>query len=147
VSVRRARADEWERLRDLRLRGLREDPHAFTSTYENEKDDPEEEWRSWTEESAVFVAGDWEGMTASFLVDDDSARLVAMYVTPEARGRGFGRELVAAVEEWASEQGSPRVVLWLKPENVQARTLYERCGYRATGEVREDGSLYFEKPL
>lgn len=147
MSVRRAHPEEWQKVRDLRLRALRDEPHAFSATYSSEADEPEEKWRSWLADFAVFVAGDWAGMTAAFLVDDGSARLIAMYVATEARGGGYGRALVTAVEEWAREQGAPRVVLWVKPDNDEARTLYERSGFRATGELREDGAAYFALEL
>jgi ribosomal protein S18 acetylase RimI-like enzyme len=145
MPVRRVRPDEWERLRELRLRALRDEPHAFSAKYEDEAAETEAGWREWAA-SPVFVTDNWTGIVAAFTLEDGAARLIAMYVVPEARGSGIARELVTAVEDWAREEGAPKVLLWVKPDNGRAIALYERCGYRATGEVREeDGSLYYER--
>jgi GNAT superfamily N-acetyltransferase len=148
MSVRRARPDDWEGVRELRLRALREDAHAFHARYEDEANDPEEEWRDWIRRTAIFVAGDFEGICGAFTRDDGAVQLIAMYVAPEARARGHGRALVAAVEQWANERGAPRVVMWLLPANDAARSLYESCGYGDTGARREeDGGVELAREL
>lgn len=146
MSVRRARPEEWERVRDLRLRGLREDPDAFHAAYDDEKDDPQGEWRDWLRRTAIFVAGEYEGMCGAFTREEGDVQLIAMYVPPEFRARGHGRALVAAVEEWARERGAPRVVLWVASANDVARTLYESIGFADTGERRDDGGMLLARP-
>jgi GNAT superfamily N-acetyltransferase len=148
VSTRRVRPDEWERVRDLRLRGLREEPASFHARYEDERDDSDAVWRDFLRRVAVFVSGEYEGMCGAFTTDDGDVQLIAMYVPPEFRGRGHGRALVAAVEQWARERGAPRVVLWVLPDNDGARALYESCGFRDSGErAREDGASFFVRQL
>ncbi len=46
MRVRRADEDEWEHIRDIRLRALLDAPDAFGSTFEGEAEDGESEWRS-----------------------------------------------------------------------------------------------------
>jgi ribosomal protein S18 acetylase RimI-like enzyme len=147
VSARRARPEEWERLRDLRLRALREEPQAFHARYEDEKDDAEAEWRDWLRRSAIFVAGEYEGMCGASTREDGDVQLFAMYVPPECRGRGHGRTLVSAVEAWARERGARRVVLWVAAANDAARSLYETGGFAETGERRDDGGVLLARPL
>ena len=147
--ARRAAPDDWERVRDLRLRALRDEPDAFHARYEDEAEEPDEEWWNWIERAPIFVAGDYEGICGAFVRDDGDAQLIAMYVLPEARGRGHGRALVAAVEEWAGGEGIERVTLYVMEPNAHARRLYESCGYEPTGERREDDprSVLFARTL
>jgi ribosomal protein S18 acetylase RimI-like enzyme len=57
-----------------------------------------------------------------------------MYVRPQARGRGVGGALVAAVIGWARARDAASVHLWVTETNKPARLLYERCGFTLTGE-------------
>lgn len=139
VSVREAKPDEWELLRDVRLAALREAPDAFASTYDREEPYPEERWRGWlTHESVMFfpyVAGVAEPAgLAGVLVKRGAAQLVSMWVRPDARGRGVARALVSAAADWAKARGHDAMYLWVAESNEQARRLYERCGFTATGE-------------
>ncbi|KAL4914996.1 hypothetical protein BDW62DRAFT_204085 [Aspergillus aurantiobrunneus] len=66
--------------------------------------------------------------------------LLGMYVLPEGRGVGNGRNLVeaaiGAVDEERSEKGvSATVAVLVARENVQARRLYERVGFVAGHEA------------
>jgi GNAT superfamily N-acetyltransferase len=138
MTARRALPDDWERVKELRLRALREEPNAFHSRYEDEVEETDEEWRDWLGRTAVFVAGDYEAICGAYVREDGCAQLIAMYVLPDARGRGLGRALVAAVEDWARREGHPRVFLNVMDGNDAARALYESCGYRSTGVRRSD---------
>jgi ribosomal protein S18 acetylase RimI-like enzyme len=61
-------------------------------------------------------------------------RLGSVAVAEAARGRGIGGALVAAAESWAVGQGATEVVLNVWEENVAARRLYERLGYRTRAQ-------------
>ena len=56
VSCVELLADDWVRVRDIRLRSLLESPHAFGGTYENEKLFDEQRWRAEFEKQAFIVA-------------------------------------------------------------------------------------------
>ena len=56
-----------------------------------------------------------------------------LYVLPEKQGRGYGSELLAYAA--ARCAGTPR--LWVLNINENARRLYERRGFRETGNRRE----------
>lgn len=146
-EVRRIRADEWEALRDLRLRGLRDSPTAFGSTFEEEKQRADDQWRERARASAagdaqalfvVAVDGALRGMARG--VPDERQRelchLYGMFVAPDVRGRGHGRALVEAVCAWARSRGSRRVVLNVTETNAEAIRLHEGCGFVRTGAVQ-----------
>lgn len=53
-----------------------------------------------------------------------------IYVIPEHRSRGIGRELVRRCREWADEHGADGVSLQVAAANSRARDLYKRLGFR-----------------
>jgi GNAT superfamily N-acetyltransferase len=61
--------------------------------------------------------------------DDSRAELKRMYVLPEARGRGHGRELLEALEDEARALGYTGVVLETAVQLLPAVRLYEAAGY------------------
>ena len=64
-------------------------------------------------------------------IDDSTAELKRMYVDPSVRGRGIGRELIAALENEARQLGAVRVVLETGTRLSRAIRMYERT----TGSV------------
>ena len=144
VAIRPARADEWSRWRETRLRMLRDDADFFSTRYDDMVREPDKTWRDWVGEAAVgkqktlFVAdedGRWLGVVGAFVrVDPREVQLISMWVDPEARGRGIAQSLIRAVGAWAQERGSTSVVLFVQEANEPAQQLYERAGFRATGD-------------
>jgi ribosomal protein S18 acetylase RimI-like enzyme len=129
-SIRLAEPDDWADWRLLRQRSLSEDPDAFSSstlmwTGDN---DTEERWRARIAEGPCFIAyvdGRPVGMVAGWAVDN-ATQLTSMWVAPEARRRGVGRDLIARVVEWAA--GRP-LSLRVMDGNQAAITAYERQGF------------------
>ena len=56
-------------------------------------------------------------------------------VSPAGRGRGVGDRLVQGVEQWARQVGAAELRLAVADGNGNARALYERHGFRETGEL------------
>jgi GNAT superfamily N-acetyltransferase len=136
MRARPVRPEEWRRLRELRLRALTEDPEAFARSAEEERDDPDREWIEWatpSDEWCPFVAGDWDGLAFGGL-REGVAFLGGMWVAPDARRQGFGRELIEAVVGWARSRGAPAGELEVAAP--AAERLYESCGFVRTGASR-----------
>jgi GNAT superfamily N-acetyltransferase len=134
--IRRLQSDEWQLLRDIRLRALADSPGAFLATLEEAQADSDDEWRrrgrGWRAPGDVtFVSGS-DAMVVG-VRDGDDAWLGAMWVAPGRRREGLGAELVAAVVEWARSWGAARVLLGVSEGNGPATALYERCGFIETG--------------
>ena len=49
------------------------------------------------------------------------------------RGKGFGAQAMSAIEQQAKILGAVVVDLHVFGDNLRARALYEKCGYRYTG--------------
>jgi ribosomal protein S18 acetylase RimI-like enzyme len=81
------------------------------------------------------------------------AELHRVYVRPDLRRRGLARMLVALAEDEARARGASRIFFWSDTRFVTAHRLYQRLGYRATGEKRSLGDISqsreyrFEKSL
>lgn len=79
----------------------------------------------------AFSGGEAVGCAAWRSHGDDGtvAELKRMYTVPEARGKGFARALLAAVEESARRQGRRRLILETGHAQPEAIRLYETSGY------------------
>ena len=69
-----------------------------------------------------------------------------MAILPDARGRGGGRALLAAVQEHARASGAHKISLEVWTDNARAIALYAAAGFEVEGLRRDhyrrrDGSL------
>jgi ribosomal protein S18 acetylase RimI-like enzyme len=163
-GIRRLVPDEWATLRQVRLTALADAPDAFSSTLDQELAFDEHRWRKWIFSSACFAAwrdGQPTGLACGF--DDKAAvkaarddagpgawHLVAMWVSPRARGSGMADNLVEAVCAAAAADGAPLVALWVTDVNARARAFYRRMGFVSTGRrqlVRPEQSDHWEEQL
>lgn len=145
MTIRRLTAADVDAYQALRLRGLRESPSAFGSTYEEEVDRPLEavvERLCSPGDSAVFGAFDGEGTLLGMggvhreakLKSLHRASIWGMYVVAEARGRGLGRALLRALVDHArTVEGLDRLELGVEATNTAARALYHAFGFVTYG--------------
>ncbi len=140
-------ADEALLVRDLRLRGLAEDPASFGSHLAREQPYTEERWREWVTGPNVspffasfvaFLDDTAVGLVLSCRNEDqpDQFHVIAMWVAPEARRQGVGGALLSSAERWASSNGARSTVLGVTTVADAARGLYEGAGYTPTGATR-----------
>lgn len=66
---------------------------------------------------------------------DESQIMVAhtLVVDPAAKGRGWGRQMVAFYEKYAREHGCPYLRMDTNAINARARALYQSLGYKEVG--------------
>jgi RimJ/RimL family protein N-acetyltransferase len=143
-QVRRIRPEDWQASRALRLEALADTPIAFLETLEQAQGLDDEVWQQRAARGSV--GGDscqmigWDGDrpigTCVSFVADGRAWLVAVYVTPSARGQGLLAELVERCIWWAREQGAAELVLEVHEDNDRARKAYSRLGFVETGRRR-----------
>ncbi|MFJ6746565.1 MULTISPECIES: GNAT family N-acetyltransferase [unclassified Streptomyces] len=151
--IRPVKADEWKRLKELRLAALA-DPVArvaFDETFEVAAGRPDELWQERARRSEegdaalTFVGesedGSWGGMVVVLFEEGDAVpqtQVVGAFVRPEHRGTGLARELFEAAIEWSWGLAEPvveRVRLWVHEENVRAEALYRSLGFVETGRT------------
>jgi ribosomal protein S18 acetylase RimI-like enzyme len=139
IQIRQLTPADAESFRELRVEGLRLNPEAFGSTYEFEIDQPLTRYTGWLTNSTVFGAYQNSELigTASFtqqsgLKDSHKGLLRAMYVRPNHRRSGAGRQLVQAVIELA-RQRVEQLQLSVVSTNQPAFRLYQSVGFRQYG--------------
>ena len=134
----------------LRLRGLRESPHAFASSFEEECD------KSLDEVAARLAPNPYRAVFGAFggsaligvigLKREEMQKLAhkahfwGMYVVPEHRRDGVARALVARALQHAfsfSMAGVRQVNLGVHAANLPAIALYEAMGCRSFGLERD----------
>lgn len=158
--VRAIRADDWKKVKQLRLDALR-DPIAhlaFLETYENAAARPDSFWQdravgsgAGSTTSLQFVAeapdGTWAGSVtvlmeeagtkdwAGYPIERRQGHMVGVFVRPAHRGNGLVDALFEAGVAWAWEQRAERVRLFVHEDNARAQAAYRKLGFGPSGRV------------
>ncbi|MER0447182.1 GNAT family N-acetyltransferase [Streptomyces sp. Edi4] len=159
--IRPVRADEWLRMKELRLVALADPvaPVAFLETPEQALARPDSFWQERTAgvtrgtSARQFVAETPDGElvgTVVVLVEEVGAKdifgaeitapqahLVGVFVRDEYRGVGLTERLFEAAVEWAWALETPpveRVRLYVHEDNPRAQGFYRKFGFVATGQ-------------
>ena len=77
----------------------------------------------------AILDGQPVGCGALCPVDEETAEIRQVFVTPPARRRGVGRALLAALEQCALDFSYHLIRLETGNRQPEAIALYERCGY------------------
>jgi GNAT superfamily N-acetyltransferase len=91
--------------------------------------------RTWV----IEEAGKVRGFAATGAIRDQpdglsaAGEVFAIYLVPEARGRGLGRALFAHVVDDLHDRGFKPVVVWVFEANSGARRFYEAAGFKLDG--------------
>lgn len=81
----------------------------------------------------------WSGAQEAYLAE--------LYVVPERRGQGFGRELITEAVRLAREAGADYAFVITSEEDRLARRLYEAAGFRRTEGEGGPLLLAYERDL
>jgi N-acetylglutamate synthase len=84
--------------------------------------------------TAFATMRDGNGHPVAFglaVVERGQVGLFDIVARPEARGKGFGHQLVAGLLAWGASAGAHQAYLQVGADNIRARTLYERMGFAA----------------
>lgn len=63
----------------------------------------------------------------------DELHLLNITVSPHLRKLGLGQRMMAAIEGVAAQQKMPRIILEVRPTNLDAVALYQKLGYEQIG--------------
>jgi RimJ/RimL family protein N-acetyltransferase len=156
MQIRRLTPADASAFQELRLAGLREEPSAFGSSYEEEKDfsasiiEGRLAVRSDQGPFGAFEQGNLIGLVAlgreRMNKLSHKGLIWGMYVKPEHRGKGIARALLSEALSLARSVPELRQVnLSANASNTGAIRLYESLGFKAFG--REPGALFINGEL
>jgi ribosomal protein S18 acetylase RimI-like enzyme len=150
MTIRRLLPANAAEYRRLRLRGLRESPTAFGSSFAEESRRPFKAFVARLEQTeAKWVFGAFERKRLVGVVtllreekmkERHKASIVGMYVDPKTRRKGVGRQLLdAAIDAARQLRGLKQVRLGVVEVNRPALRLYRSAGFKLYG--REEAAL------
>jgi GNAT superfamily N-acetyltransferase len=150
VSVEIIHANEWQRLRTIRLKSLSVNPEAFGGTYEIESAEDENAWREKFEKLDFLIAS-IDGVDAAMLsvekLDGDfgaTCWIGGCWSDPAYRGKGLLRAMMNFVDEQDRGWQVQGLGVWI--DNYSAITAYEKLGFIKMGEdtpsTRQPGKFH-----
>jgi len=100
-----------------------------------------------------FVCMDDERIVGAFVLNDDPQGMYenadwivellqgeymvchTLATAPDIQGQGVGRQMVEFCIQYAKDKGYKGIRLDVVPDNIPARRLYEKCGFKYVGDV------------
>ena len=150
VVVQEITANEWQRLRSIRLKSLEESPHAFAGTFEAESAEDEISWRSKFEKLDFLIATvdgvDGAVLSVEVLDGDFGATcwIGGCWSDPQFRGKGLMRAMFTFIDEQEKDWKIQGLGVWT--DNYKAIAAYEKLGFVKMGEdtesTRKPGKFY-----
>lgn len=129
----------------VRLRALQDTPLAFGSTYARESQMTDEEWlaratRLTHNRDIGFLArrnGSYVGLALCLTNENDAQKgeIVSMWVAPEVRRLGVGRQLIERIAVWAADKDIKALHLMVTSVNDSAIEFYKSIGFVMTGKT------------
>jgi len=150
VVVELLEANEWQRLRSIRLQALTESEHAFGGTLEAESVEDENSWRNKFEKLDFLIAS-VAGVDAALLsvevLDGDfgaTCWIGGCWSDPRFRGKGLMRAMFNFIDQQDKDWKIQGLGVWT--DNYNAIAAYEKLGFVKMGEdtesTRKPGLFY-----
>lgn len=81
--------------------------------------------------STILIGRDGETIVATVMVGHEGHRGWVYYVAvdPDHQGKGHGRAVMAAAEDWLRQAGIAKVQLMVRPDNKKVQAFYESLDY------------------
>jgi RimJ/RimL family protein N-acetyltransferase len=154
IEIKRLDVNRWQDCRDLRLEALKNEPVAFSSSYEEEQVRPETFWQD-SVKLFLFALADHQlvGMAGIFqnnrIKTNHFVEIFGVYVKKEFRGQGTGKRLIeAALAEIQKLPGVKKVKIGVNPTQKTAAHIYKKFGFKEAGRFKKDvyvnGKFYDE---
>lgn len=143
VRVRGMTAGDWPAVRAIYEEGIATGHATFETSAP-----AWEQWDGEHLEACRFIADEdgevlgWAALTkVSGRCVYAGVAEVSVYVAPSARGRGIGRQLLAALVGESERTGLWTLQAGIFPENEASVALHERCGFRIVGRRERLGKM------
>ena len=83
--------------------------------------------------------------------DDNAVEIKRMFVDPNTREKGLGKQILNGLENWAKELGYSSCILETGKRQVEAVKFYKKCDYKSIAKYGQyknmENSVCFKKDL
>ena len=144
IEILRLTPKRWKEYKKLRLEALQQDPIAFGSSFEEEKNIPEKEWKKRLKTTLFAFSGNKIVGLITYNFRQKKklkhiADIYSVYVMKEFRKKGVGRELMeSAFFHILKNTKIQKISLGVTPEQKAAVELYKRFGFKVVGKFKKD---------
>jgi RimJ/RimL family protein N-acetyltransferase len=160
MEIRILKPVDAEDYRRIRLEALHNSPESFATSYEEEKDQSVDKYKTRFQSYESYTFGAFENdqlvgvitlVKERLLKLRHRANIAAMYVSPKKRGLGIGKALLIEAIKKANElEGIEQVYLAVVTTNEPAKNLYSSLGFKAYGAEKRGlklGNTYLDEDL
>lgn len=152
IKIIKLPVERWEEYKNLRLEALKQEPQAFSSSYEDDVLMSDEQWQSKLAnysdgKTGIILAADLNGELVGIMnsrIEQSRkmghvAFIHGVYVKPEFRGKGIGKKLLEEILQWI--EGHREIVkinLDVTTEQEAAIALYKSVGFEIVGHLKKE---------
>lgn len=130
--------EKWRAYKQLRLKALKEEPSAFSTTYTSQLSVPDREWKERLTRYQKRK-GNWMlfaqknnkliGMMGAYQTEDRKTHVMAVFVAKPYRGKGISKLLLAKLLTELKKAKVHVVELGVNCKQKAACALYDRFGF------------------
>ncbi|NBX02506.1 MAG: GNAT family N-acetyltransferase [Alphaproteobacteria bacterium] len=140
IAIRLLTPEDVAIFQALRLRGCREEPHAFLEDVDDLAQKPTEHFlrhfkNGWI--AGAFMDGELVGSSGLYIHQGKKLQhkgtVWGVYVIPEARGHGLAKKLIEIVVEEAKKAGLELVTISTNIQNPITVGIYQKLGFIPCG--------------
>lgn len=140
---------QWQEYKELRLRALKTEPQAFSSSHAKETTYPDEKWQERLKSANEGITS-WMyfarkgnglvGMIGGYRDENNlrnhTAQIWGVYVDPEYRGKGIAKSLKSIlIDSMAQNIDINTIKLEVNTDQGSAKKLYEHFGFKSLDTV------------
>lgn len=143
ITIQKLSPDDWQQYRDIRLMALKDDPHAFGSSYEEEVNQTEQDWRNRIGVMWFAISGEEVvGLIGLLQRENQSSKhcgyVISMWVKPQFRGQGIAKSLLTKLQNDAPKLGLKKLSLQVTSTKTAAFGLYQDLGFKTVGLLKNN---------
>jgi ribosomal protein S18 acetylase RimI-like enzyme len=143
ITVLKLSPDEWQKYREIRLLALKSDPNAFGSSYEEEINLTESEWRKrihamWFAKSDGNIVGLIGLLQRENVASKHCGYIISLWVKKEFRGRGIAKSLIQKLKEISPNLGIRKLSLQVSTTQTGAKKIYQDLGFQEAGTLKQN---------
>ena len=143
MKITKLPTSRWLDYKNLYMESIVNSPQAFLWSKEEIGSKKDSEWQDRMKNMFFAIADDEQlvGMAGSYCEEKKKlshiANIVRVYVNPEYRGKGIGKQLLLTViEDIKSKPEIKKIQLGVIATQTSAFNLYESVGFEKVGELK-----------